>query len=92
MLAEIAGGDDPAALLARRLILLEEGGDASRQLLEDARAALDPTASRPVWARAGDHRSDVDPLSDEALRDTLLRAGMHALEAMLAQSGERALS
>ena len=91
-LAEIAGGDDPAALLARRLILLEEGGDASRQLLEDARAALDPTASRPVWARAGDHRSDVDPLSDQALRDTLLRAGMHALEAMLAQSGERALS
>ena len=91
-LAEVAKGDDPAALLARRLILLEEGGEASRQLLEEARAALDRTAGRPVWARAGDHRSHVDPLSDAALGDTLLRAGMQALEAMLTQTGGSTLS
>ena len=87
-LAEVARGDDPAALLARRLIVLEEGGEASRQLLEEARVALDPMASRPVWARAGDHRSHVDPLSDAALRDVLQRAGTQALEAMLAQGAE----
>ena len=82
-LPEIAKGDDPAALLAQRLILLEEGGDASRELLEEARAALAPVANDGIWALVSDHRSHVDPLSDDALRDVLVRSGIEALTAML---------
>lgn len=85
-LREIAKGDDPAALLARRLILLQEGSDASRRLLEDARTALAATANDEAWAHASGHRSHVDPLSDNALREVLVRSGMVALTAMLSQA------
>ena len=91
-LVAIARGDDPAALLARRLILLEEGGDASRGLLEEARAALAPEASAEIWAPVSDHRSHVDPLSDDVLRDVLVRSGMEALSAMLSQDAPGAPS
>ncbi|MDE0081165.1 MAG: DNA repair exonuclease [Gammaproteobacteria bacterium] len=88
-LSEIAKGDDPPALLARRLIRLRDGGEASRELLADAREALKSTAGSEVWRRASDHRSHVDPLSDAVLRDLLLRAGMDALAAMLAELAGR---
>ncbi len=85
-LPEIAKGDDPAALLARRLIRLQEGGEASRAILGEARAALAPTVNDGIWAPASDHRSHVDPLSDDALRDVLVRSGMEALTAMLSRA------
>ena len=84
-LAEIAGGDDPAALLARRLIALGRGDDRSRELIDEARAALKPVAGDARWSVVGEHRNATDPLSDEALRDLLLQAGMTALHAMLSQ-------
>ena len=82
-LVEIARGDDPAALMARRLMALERDDDLSRNLLEQARAALGDIARDERWSPIDEHRSATDPLSDEALRDVLIRSGMTALNAML---------
>ena len=85
-LAEIAKGDDPAALMARRLMTLEWDDDRSRDLLEQARAALVDIARDDRWSPVSEHRSATDPLSDEALREILVRSGMTALNAMLSQN------
>ena len=85
-LAEIAKGDDPAALMARRLLLLEQDDDRSRGLLDEARAALIHVARDERWSVIDEHRSATDPLTDEALRDVLLRSGMTTLTAMLSQN------
>lgn len=82
-LAEIASGDDPAALVAQRLLMLARDDARSRVLLEEARAALSETAGEDVWLPVQDHRNAPDPLSDDALRDLLLRSGKAALSAML---------
>ena len=82
-LAEIASGDDPAALMAQRLLMLMHDDARSRTLLEDARAALSETAGEDVWLPVQNHRNALDPLSDHALRDVLLRSGKAALSAML---------
>ncbi len=82
-LRRIARGDDPAALLARRLIVLDEDGEESGALLDEARAALTGVASQEHWKPVDEHRSATDPLADEPLRDMLLRAGKMALDAML---------
>lgn len=82
-LAQVASGDDPAALLAQRLLLLARDDDRSKSLLEEARAALAETAREVAWEPVQEHRSAVDPLSDDALRDVLWRAGKAALNAML---------
>ena len=83
-LAEIALGDDPAALMAQRLLMLRDDDDRSRTLLDKARAALSETAREDVWLPVEDHRNATDPLSDEALRDLLFRSGKAALHAILA--------
>ena len=85
-LAEIAKGDDPAALMARRLMVLEQNDDKSRDLLDEARAALAGIARDERWSVVNEHRSATDPLSNQALRDVLLRSGMTALNAMLSQN------
>ena len=85
-LAEIAKGDDPTALMARRLLILEQHDDQSRDLIEEARVALVDVASDEHWSAIDEHRSATDPMSDEALRDALLRSGMTALNAMLPQN------
>ena len=82
-LAETASGDDAAALMAQRLVTLMHDDGGSRTLLEEARAALSETAGEDVWLPVQDHRNAPDPLSDEALRDLLLRSGKAALRAML---------
>lgn len=87
-LAEIASGDDPAALLAQRLLILARDDARSKALLEEARAALSETAGEDVWLPVQDHRNAPDPLSDHALRDLLLRSGKAALSAMLTGRGE----
>ncbi len=87
-LAEIALGDDPAALMAQRLLALGDDHERSRTLLDKARAALSETAGEDVWLPVQDHRNATDPLSDDALRDLLLRAGKAALGTMLARREE----
>lgn len=80
-LHEMAQGHDPAALLARKLLLLRQGDCAERrQLLADARTRLDRTAARPVFSGVS-----VDPLAEPDLVDILERAGLRALDALLAQ-------
>ena len=86
-LNRLAEGSDPAALMARRLVVLEEGGEAAQELLRQARTELASVAGETHWAPVDDHRNASDPLADEPLRDMLIRAGRTALDAMLA--GER---
>lgn len=83
-LEAIASGDDPAALVAQRLLMLERDDDRSRILLAEARAELNGTAGELLWQPVQEHRHAADPLSDGALRDVLLRAGRAVLSAMIA--------
>jgi len=87
-LAEIAKGDDPAALMAQRLLTLECDDDRSRTLLEKARAELGAVAREDLWSPVQDHRNATDPLSDDALRDLLVRSGKAALNAMLSDNAQ----
>ncbi len=82
-LSTIAAGDDPPALLARKLLVLD--GDEGRALLDAARAELRKTAAATNWLPLDDTRGAVDPLSDDALRAVLKRASTTALHALLAQ-------
>ena len=83
-LERIASGDDPAALLARRLLLLARDGDAAGNVLGQARRRLGQLAGEDIWTPVDEHRNAADALSDDALRDLLLRSGRAALGAMLA--------
>jgi DNA repair exonuclease SbcCD nuclease subunit len=82
-LVEIAKGDDPPALMARRLLSLEHNDDQSRKLLEKARAELSNIAREDRWSPLQDHRNATDPLSEDAMRELLHRSGKAALNAML---------
>jgi exonuclease SbcD len=88
-LTEIATGDDPAALLARRILSLQNNDDQSVALLEAARAELSNISRDDQWSPLQDHRSAIDPLSDEALREMLLQAGKAALHAMVSENAEQ---
>ena len=87
-LTEIAKGDDPAALMAQRLQMLQNDDDQTKALLERARSELNSVAKEDVWSPVQDHRNAMDPLSDDALRSILLRAGKAALNAMLSHHNE----
>lgn len=91
-LAETARGDDPAALMAQRLLTLERDDDRSRAMLDKARAELGAVARDDLWSPVQDHRNATDPLSDNALRDLLVRSGKAALNAMLAGNAQGDLS
>ena len=82
-LEEIAKADDPAALLAQQLLILENNDKESETLLENVRSELSKIASDSVWSPVQDHRNASDPLSDETLRDMLLQSGKAALYFML---------
>jgi predicted phosphodiesterase len=84
-LEEIALGDDPPALLARKLLALRRGGDEQQTLLDLARSELRATAESSLWRPLEEVRDPLDPLADEALRSTLEQAGTAALHALLAQ-------
>ena len=81
-------GDDPAALLARRILSLQHNDDQSAALMEEARAELSNIARDDQWSPLGDQRSAIDPLSDDALREMLLQAGKAALHAMVSDNAE----
>lgn len=76
-LASRARGSDPAGLLARKLLALEDPRSAEcAELLRGARSALEAEQRRSVsWAVL-----EQPDLSDEPLRARLVRAGWKALE------------
>ena len=84
-LADLAKGNDPPALLARKLIALDAGGEDRRRLLDGAREELGAVATEPRWAPLAEARDAADPLSDEALAACLKQAGTVALHALLSQ-------
>ena len=86
-LSKIAEGNDPAALLAQRLLILQHDDDRSTALLEKARSKLDGVARDDIWSPVPEHRNATDPLSDDALRDILFRSGKAVLNAMLSGRG-----
>lgn len=88
-LVEVAAGDDPAALMARRVLTLQRDDQQSRELLEAVRSHLSETAEDDLWSPLKDHRSASDPLSDAALRELLLQAGRAALSSMLSEKADR---
>lgn len=90
-LEHIASGDDPAALLARRLLSLRRDDDQAKELLGRARARLGEITKQAVWSPLREQHNAPDPLSDEDLRDVLLGSGKAALSKMLSgmEAGDR---
>ena len=86
--AKIAKGDDPAALMAQRLLVLGRDDDEAQAMLNAARDELGAIAREDNWSPVEDHRNAVDPLSNDALRALLMRSGKAALNAMLAVNAE----
>jgi DNA repair exonuclease SbcCD nuclease subunit len=84
-LAELASGDDPPGLLARELLALERGGEAARELLDAARAALREQARDPRWQPLEEQRRASAPLDDASLAELLRGAGTALLEELLSQ-------
>jgi DNA repair exonuclease SbcCD nuclease subunit len=81
----LARGDDPPAILARKLLALERPGEQRRLLLDAAREALGPVAADQRWSMLHERRGAIDPLSDESLAALLGRSGRAALCDLLAQ-------
>jgi DNA repair exonuclease SbcCD nuclease subunit len=84
-LEEIATGDDPPALMARKLIALDRGDEEGLALLELARSALRDTGEDTRWNPLETIRDAENPLSDDALRSALKQAGTAALNTLLSQ-------
>lgn len=89
-LQELARGDDPPALLARKLLALERPGEQRSALLAAARSQLAAIASDVRWMPLEEERDPSDPLSDEALASLLTRSGTAALSQLLAQRDDGA--
>jgi DNA repair exonuclease SbcCD nuclease subunit len=84
-LEKVAAGEDPPALLARKLLALKRGGRQRRALLDSARAELEPLARDARWGALEGIRAADDPLSDDNLCAALEQAGNAALYALLSQ-------
>jgi len=79
-LEALSAGDDPPALLARRLLELQADGPECASLLRQAARSLEQETSGSRWSRLG------EPVAPGAeLRELMLRAGTRQLEALLAQ-------
>ncbi len=87
-LDELAKGDHPAAILARRIILLEQNNDTAKDFVKEIQTDLKDLASDPRWQDLNEHRDAHDPIDDETLRLLLLEAGKSALNAMIEQGGQ----
>jgi exonuclease SbcD len=88
-LAELSQGDTPLAILARKLLVLEQPGDDRNALLEAARAHTQALAQDSRWSALAEERDEPDPLSDDVLVDRLIRAGTAALSELDAQLQEQ---
>jgi exonuclease SbcD len=86
-LTDLARGDDPPALMARKLLILRRpGADEERSaLLEATRQTLQGLANEARWASLDEGRDQQDPLSDSALASILVKAGTDALCELLSQ-------
>ena len=83
-LAAIAKGNDPPALLARRLIHLQEGGVEAQRLVDSATKDIERTTAQAVQ---GAFATADEPVSTPDVHALLLSAGFEALEDLLAQRG-----
>ena len=88
-LDELAQGDDPPAVLARRLLDLAREDDRRNRLIESTRRSLERFAEDPVWSPLRNRRDAPDPLDDDAIVDLLRRAGTDALSRLLHQRDQR---
>jgi exonuclease SbcD len=81
-LAELARESNPAGLLARRLLLLQQGNDTPERmaLLNTARMRLANVAEESRW-----HGLEPQQPDDDAITRRLLEVGSRLLEKMLAQ-------
>lgn len=80
-LGALAGRDDPAGLLARDILVLEDAQDQRRDdLVAAARRALDQVDQQSVFTPL----AGGDPPTDAEIRDHLVAAGRLALARMLA--------
>lgn len=80
-LESIAIGDDPPALLARRLLALQRGGADAEALVASARQRLDAALAASRWQRL-----DTSPgTTPDAIVEALMHAGTRRLEALLDQ-------
>jgi len=86
-LEALAARQDPLALVARRLLDLQEGGEACAALVAAARPRLEAVASHGNFGALQD-----GPPGDEEVRALLMRTAARALEELLAQKSERAES
>ena len=86
-LSEIAKGSDPPALLAQRILHLQEDGAAAHRLVEAATKDIERTTQSVLRGFA----TVEDPASTPDVPALLLAAGFQALEDLLAQrdSGQR---
>lgn len=79
-LEQLSRGNDPLALLARRVLLLERGGEAARPLIEAGARALGEAQSAPRWRGTQAELED-----EERVRALLLRAGRRSLATLAEQ-------
>jgi hypothetical protein len=86
-LEEVARGDDPPALLARKLLTLAHPGSERDTVIEDARTRLQSLANEARWLALNEAPDAFDPLSDDALVTLLTRSGTAALNDLLSQAG-----
>jgi hypothetical protein len=81
-LVRLAGEDHPPALLARRLLALERGGNEAAELIGRARRELIRVIDESYWTP----HLERPELDDERVRRLLLDTGLEALEELLRQT------
>lgn len=89
-LQELAKGDDPPGLLARKLLTLETAGPERDALIARARERLRAVADASNFAPLQDLRDAADPLADEAIARALKASGASVLSALLGQHDQAA--
>ena len=89
-LVDVAGGADPPALIARKLLDLQDERPGARELIEAARTELVPVVNSGRWLELDNLRDSSNPLSDRAIRDLLRQAATDILYQLLSQrTGDR---
>lgn len=85
-LTALAAGDDPPALMARKLLILQSPSEERSALLDATREALQDLANEPRWSVLDEERDSQNPLSDDqALADLLSKSATTALNDLLSQ-------
>ena len=81
-LEHLARAGDPPGLLARRILALQQGGSQAERIVEAGKEAMSEATRFAGGALVDDGSNDLDA---ERARELLVRAGMQALEELLAQ-------